>query len=108
MPMLGMAQDTGKLIAWRKAPGDAVAAGEVLFEVETDKSVSEVEAPRDGFLSHVQAAEGTDVSRRASDRRDHRQSGGRPDPGRDPSARTSGCANRDIRSGRSAAASRPP
>ncbi len=61
MPMLGMAQDTGKLIAWRKAPGDAVTAGEVLFEVETDKSVSEVEAPGDGFLSHVQAAEGAHV-----------------------------------------------
>ncbi len=61
MPMLGMAQDTGKLIAWRKAPGDAVMAGEVLFEVETDKSVSEVEAPGDGFLSHVQADEGADV-----------------------------------------------
>ncbi len=61
MPMLGMAQDTGKLIAWRKLPGDAVTAGEVLFEVETDKSVSEVEAPGDGFLSHVQADEGADV-----------------------------------------------
>ncbi len=61
MPMLGMAQDSGKLTAWLKSPGDAVTAGEVLFEVETDKSVSEVEATCDGFLTNVQAAQGTDV-----------------------------------------------
>lgn len=61
MPMLGMAQDTGKLIAWHKSAGEAVAAGDVLFEVETDKSVSEVEAQTDGYLSQVQVTEGTDV-----------------------------------------------
>ncbi|MCB1491785.1 MAG: pyruvate dehydrogenase complex dihydrolipoamide acetyltransferase, partial [Rhodobiaceae bacterium] len=36
MPALGMAQDTGKLVAWLKAVGDTVAADEPLMEVETD------------------------------------------------------------------------
>ena len=33
MPALGMAQDTGLLVSWNKGPGDAVAEGDVLFEV---------------------------------------------------------------------------
>jgi hypothetical protein len=61
MPALGMAQDTGKLVQWLKAPGDPVAKGDMLFEVETDKSVMEVEAQADGFLTHVSAANGDDV-----------------------------------------------
>ena len=61
MPALGMAQDTGLLVAWHKAPGDPVAAGDVLFEVETDKATMEVEAQGDGFLTDVRAAEGDDV-----------------------------------------------
>ena len=61
MPALGMAQDTGLLVAWHKNPGDPVATGDVLFEVETDKSTMEVEAQADGFLSHVQHSAGEDV-----------------------------------------------
>ncbi|ROT93599.1 biotin/lipoyl-containing protein [Histidinibacterium lentulum] len=61
MPALGMAQDTGHLVAWKKKPGDRVAAGDVLFEVETDKSVMEVEAQGEGWLVDVAAEEGSDV-----------------------------------------------
>jgi pyruvate dehydrogenase E2 component (dihydrolipoamide acetyltransferase)/2-oxoglutarate dehydrogenase E2 component (dihydrolipoamide succinyltransferase) len=61
MPQLGMAQDSGVLVAWVKAPGDAVAVGDILFEVETDKSTMEVEAARDGFLAATLAAEGEEV-----------------------------------------------
>ena len=61
MPQLGMAQDAGRLIAWHKAPGDAVSKGEILFEVETDKATMEVEAQGDGYLTGVSAAEGEDV-----------------------------------------------
>jgi len=61
MPALGMAQDTGLLIAWRKEQGDAVAKGDILFEVETDKSTVEVEAQRDGFLTDVIAFAGAEV-----------------------------------------------
>lgn len=61
MPALGMAQDTGLLLAWHKKPGDLIAAGDILFEVETDKSTMEVEAQTGGYLADVRASEGDNV-----------------------------------------------
>lgn len=61
MPALGMAQDTGLIVAWHKEPGDAVAADDVLFEVETDKSTMEVPAGKDGFVAAIHAAGGQEV-----------------------------------------------
>jgi pyruvate dehydrogenase E2 component (dihydrolipoamide acetyltransferase) len=61
MPALEMAQETGKLIAWRKKEGERVTKGEPLLEIETDKAVVEVEAPADGILAGVRAAAGADV-----------------------------------------------
>jgi pyruvate dehydrogenase E2 component (dihydrolipoamide acetyltransferase)/2-oxoglutarate dehydrogenase E2 component (dihydrolipoamide succinyltransferase) len=61
MPQLGMAQDAGKILSWLKAPGDPVAKGDALFEVETDKATMEVEAQASGFLTHVSAGAGEDV-----------------------------------------------
>ncbi|HEV8036071.1 biotin/lipoyl-containing protein, partial [Yoonia sp.] len=61
MPTLGMAQDSGLLVAWHKSPGDAVSADDVLFEVETDKSVNEVNAGFDGYLGATLAEAGEDV-----------------------------------------------
>jgi len=58
MPALEMAQETGKLLAWRKKEGEAVKKGEPLLEIETDKAVVEIEAPGDGFLSGITAYEG--------------------------------------------------
>jgi pyruvate dehydrogenase E2 component (dihydrolipoamide acetyltransferase) len=61
MPALEMAQETGKLIAWRKQEGDCVTKGEPLLEIETDKAVMEVEAPADGILAGIKASAGADV-----------------------------------------------
>jgi pyruvate dehydrogenase E2 component (dihydrolipoamide acetyltransferase) len=61
MPMLGMNQETGKVLRWLKAEGDAVAKGEAVAEIETDKVTVEVEAPADGVLGPRIAAEGEDV-----------------------------------------------
>jgi pyruvate dehydrogenase E2 component (dihydrolipoamide acetyltransferase) len=58
MPALELAQETGKVIRWLKAPGDAVAKGEPLLEIETDKVTTEIEAPASGILMHVSAQEG--------------------------------------------------
>jgi pyruvate dehydrogenase E2 component (dihydrolipoamide acetyltransferase) len=58
MPALEMAQDTGKLVAWRKQEGDSIAKGEILLEVETDKAVVEVEALADGILAGIKAVPG--------------------------------------------------
>jgi pyruvate dehydrogenase E2 component (dihydrolipoamide acetyltransferase) len=61
MPALGMAQETGKVLRWLKAEGDAVAKGEPLLEIETDKVTVELESPVDGVLAGIRAAEGADV-----------------------------------------------
>jgi len=61
MPALEMAQDTGKLIAWRKKEGDPVTKGEPLLDIETDKAVMEVEAPADGILAGIKASPGADI-----------------------------------------------
>jgi pyruvate dehydrogenase E2 component (dihydrolipoamide acetyltransferase) len=61
MPALGMAQETGKLLRWIKNEGDAVTKGEPLMEIETDKVTVEIEAPSDGVLAGISAAEGEDI-----------------------------------------------
>jgi len=61
MPALEMAQETGKLLAWRKKEGDSVSKGELLLEIETDKAVVEVEAPADGVLAGIKALEGAEI-----------------------------------------------
>jgi len=61
MPALEMAQETGKLLAWRKKEGEPVAKGEPLLEIETDKAVVEVEAPGDGVLAGVTAKVGDEI-----------------------------------------------
>lgn len=61
MPALEMAQETGKLIAWRKKEGERVTKGEPLLEIETDKAVMEVEAPADGILAAISAQLGADI-----------------------------------------------
>jgi pyruvate dehydrogenase E2 component (dihydrolipoamide acetyltransferase) len=58
MPVLGMAQESGVLVRWLKQPGQSVARGELLFEVETDKAVQEIEAPADGIVGPWLAREG--------------------------------------------------
>ncbi|MGB8759528.1 MAG: biotin/lipoyl-containing protein, partial [Candidatus Sulfotelmatobacter sp.] len=61
MPALEMAQETGKLIAWRKQEGDHVTKGEPLLEIETDKAVMEVEATADGILAGITGLVGADI-----------------------------------------------
>ncbi len=61
MPVLGMSQDTGRLVRWLKSAGERVEKGEPLMEVETDKAVVEIEAPASGILAQALAAEGEEV-----------------------------------------------
>jgi pyruvate dehydrogenase E2 component (dihydrolipoamide acetyltransferase) len=58
MPALEMAQETGKLVSWKKKDGDSVKKGELLLEVETDKAVVEIEAAGDGILGGITAKAG--------------------------------------------------
>ena len=50
MPRLGWNMEEGALATWRKQDGDSVESGEILFEVESDKAVQEVEALESGIL----------------------------------------------------------
>lgn len=61
MPVLGMTMESGIIVEWMKQEGDAVTEGEVLFNVETDKSVMEVEAKASGTLLRILHGPGDDV-----------------------------------------------
>jgi pyruvate dehydrogenase E2 component (dihydrolipoamide acetyltransferase) len=61
MPALGVAQDTGRVLRWLSAEGEAVCKGDPLIEIETDKVTVELEAPADGTLAAVVAHAGDDA-----------------------------------------------
>ncbi len=61
MPKLGLTMKTGKVSKWFKAEGEAVAKGEALLEVETDKITNTVEVPEDGILFQIVVPEGEEV-----------------------------------------------
>ena len=50
MPKLGFNMDEGQLVKWHKQVGETVKKGEVLFEINTDKTTMPVEATEDGTL----------------------------------------------------------
>ncbi len=58
MPQMGQSVAEGTIVKWRKQAGEAVAADEVLMEVESDKITVEVESPAAGVLSSILKAEG--------------------------------------------------
>ncbi|SBV95944.1 Pyruvate dehydrogenase complex dihydrolipoamide acetyltransferase [uncultured delta proteobacterium] len=58
MPKLGFNMDEGQLVKWCKSVGDAVAKGDVLFEINTDKTTMPVEATMDGVLLKTMLEEG--------------------------------------------------
>lgn len=55
---VGMNMEEGTIVAWHKGPGDAFKAGEILYDVETEKVTNEVEAPGDGRLVEILVPEG--------------------------------------------------
>jgi pyruvate/2-oxoglutarate dehydrogenase complex dihydrolipoamide acyltransferase (E2) component len=61
VPQVGEAVSEVTLVRWFKSVGDRVKAGEPLFEVDTDKSLVEVEAVEDGVLSEIRVVGGTPV-----------------------------------------------
>ncbi len=50
MPRLGWTMEVGTLVEWKKKDGETVQAGEILFSVESDKALTEVEALESGIL----------------------------------------------------------
>jgi pyruvate dehydrogenase E2 component (dihydrolipoamide acetyltransferase) len=58
MPKLSDTMEEGKILRWVKKPGDRVAIGDVLAEVETDKANMELEAYDEGVLAELRVEEG--------------------------------------------------
>jgi pyruvate dehydrogenase E2 component (dihydrolipoamide acetyltransferase) len=58
VPPLGQTVDTVVLVTWYKNEGEAVAQGDPLFAIETDKATLDVEAPASGVLRQVTAQPG--------------------------------------------------
>jgi len=54
----GMNMEEAVIAKWHRKPGEAFKKGEVLYEVENEKSVEEVEATADGVLLEVLVPEG--------------------------------------------------
>lgn len=61
MPKFGQQTETSDIIRWLKREGDAVAKGDVLLEIQTDKSAMDVESMFDGTLLKIYAREGETV-----------------------------------------------
>jgi 2-oxoglutarate dehydrogenase E2 component (dihydrolipoamide succinyltransferase) len=61
VPEVGESIVDARVAKWLKKEGDAVAAGEPLVELETDKIDVEVAAPKAGVLGRIAHAEGADV-----------------------------------------------
>ena len=61
MPPIAADTHEGTLIRWAAIPGTAVERGDLLAEVETAKTIMEVEAPCSGVLLATVPAEGSDI-----------------------------------------------
>jgi pyruvate dehydrogenase E2 component (dihydrolipoamide acetyltransferase) len=60
MPALSPTMEEGTLAKWLKKEGDAVASGDIIAEIETDKATMEFEAVDEGVLGKILIAEGTE------------------------------------------------
>ena len=61
MPKQGQSVESCIIVSWKKNAGDAVKAGDILCEVETDKATFEVESPAEGTLLAIFHEQGADV-----------------------------------------------
>ena len=57
IPKLGVSMTEGTLVEWMVADGQTVAAGDVLYRIETDKVENDIECPVDGVI-HLSGEEG--------------------------------------------------
>jgi pyruvate dehydrogenase E2 component (dihydrolipoamide acetyltransferase) len=58
LPKVDMDMTTGIISKWHVKNGDTIKKGQVLFEMETDKSAIEIDAPADGVINNIEASTG--------------------------------------------------
>jgi pyruvate dehydrogenase E2 component (dihydrolipoamide acetyltransferase) len=61
LPRLGQGMESGTIVRWLKAEGDAVEKGEPLYELDTEKVTQEVEAEASGVVLRILAGEGEEI-----------------------------------------------
>ena len=61
LPKVDMDMESGIIAAWHVNDGDAVRAGDILFEMETNKAVMEVESPAAGRIRNLAAITGEPI-----------------------------------------------
>jgi pyruvate/2-oxoglutarate dehydrogenase complex dihydrolipoamide acyltransferase (E2) component len=61
MPKLGYDMESGKVAAWLKKVGDRVERGDVIAEIETEKSTVEMEATSAGTIAEIVAELGAEL-----------------------------------------------
>ena len=62
MPQAGQDLETGVVKQWHKAEGDAVAKGEPIVQIETEKVNLDVEAPASGVLLRIVVPDETETA----------------------------------------------
>jgi pyruvate dehydrogenase E2 component (dihydrolipoamide acetyltransferase) len=62
MPRLSDTMEQGTVVSWNVKEGDAVSAGEVLGDIETDKATMELQNFDDGVVAAILLKEGDTVS----------------------------------------------
>ena len=61
LPRLGQGMESGTIVRWLKAEGDAVEKGEPLYELDTEKVTQEVEAEASGVVLRILAGAGEEI-----------------------------------------------
>ncbi len=62
LPKVDMDMDDGIITEWKVAPGDRVRQGQILFDIETNKSVMEVESPGTGVIRDLAPITGEPIA----------------------------------------------
>ena len=60
LPKWGLTMEEGTLVEWDVKEGDRVSEGQVIAHVETDKVLSDLEAPASGVVKSLNYSAGTD------------------------------------------------
>jgi pyruvate/2-oxoglutarate dehydrogenase complex dihydrolipoamide acyltransferase (E2) component len=61
LPQMGLEVSEGTVTSVLVSAGQAISEGETVLEVETDKAIAEVAAPRDGFIVSIDVGEGDTI-----------------------------------------------
>jgi len=61
LPKVDMDMESGAISAWKVAEGAFVREGDIIFEMETDKSMMEVEAPGTGVIRDLARVSGEQI-----------------------------------------------